>query len=129
MVKEPGRYYIAVDGGASKTHFCLHNIDTGSEQEFFSSGTNFKNPETSARKNLIDKGVLRIFTETGISPEEVRGMVMGLAGCDCEEDRRYFLDLADVKGRNTRIPAVHYPVSVGSDTHTPGPTGISCGSS
>ncbi len=98
MAKEPGRYYIAVDGGASKTHFCLHNIDTGSEQEFFSSGTNFKNPETSARKNLIDKGVLRIFTETGISPEEVRGMVMGLAGCDCEDDHRYFMQLAAHSG-------------------------------
>jgi len=91
-------YYISVDGGASKTEFCAHNLTTKEDTYFFSGSTNFKNTGTDVKKNLLQYGVMHIMDALKISPDQVRGLVMGLAGCDSKRDRKYYTALADLTG-------------------------------
>ena len=99
-------YYISVDGGASKTEFCARNLATNKETYFFSGSTNFKNTGVDVEMNLLNGGLIRIMDTLKIKPEQVRGLVMGLAGCDSKKDCDYFASLAaltGIKGENTYI--------------------------
>ena len=53
-------YYISVDGGGSKTEFCVYDIETGHKRLFLAGSTNFKNPECNAEETIIDKGFNKI---------------------------------------------------------------------
>ena len=98
MLPEVDRYYIAVDGGGSKTEFCLYNLSTMTKKHFFSGSTNFKNPESDTKINLIDDGLNQIFQLMKIEPAQIKGLVMGLSGCDSQEDHDYFMGLAALSG-------------------------------
>ena len=93
---ENSEYYLAVDGGASKTEFCVYDIATGDEFFFSSGSSNYKNAGTDTEKNLIKKGVNKIFRNMNIKPEQIRGLVMGLSGCDSDEDHIHLLRIIDL---------------------------------
>jgi len=93
-------YFLAVDGGGSKTEFCLSECATGETRHFSSGGTNYKISETDADAKAFREGIHRLFQETGIRAAQVRGMVMGMAGVDSAEDSAYYLQI----GLQTGIP-------------------------
>jgi N-acetylglucosamine kinase-like BadF-type ATPase len=98
MFSETDQYYIAVDGGASKTELCVYNPVTKFEKHFFSGCSNYKNPKTDAEKAIINDGLEQIFRDTGILPAQIKGLVLGLAGYDSQEDYDFFMRIALLSG-------------------------------
>lgn len=87
-------YYIAVDGGGSKTEFCAIDRDTGIARHFLFGSSNYKILETDQEKETILSGFQHIYEALQIEPAQVRGLVMGMSGCDSPEDHSHYLDIA-----------------------------------
>ncbi len=87
-------YDLAVDGGGTKTEFCLRALGTGEMWHFFSGSTNYKIGETDAERGNFLAGVESVFQKMEIGPENIRGMVMGMSGVDSVEDQAHYLDIA-----------------------------------
>lgn len=89
-----GEFFLAVDGGGTKTEFCLSSLDTGDRRHFFSGSTNYKIGETDAERVMFLAGMEQVFQGMGITPADIRGMVMGMSGVDSPEDHAHYLDIA-----------------------------------
>ena len=98
MFADANKYHMAIDGGASKTEICVFDPVTKSESHFFSGCSNYKNPESDTKKAIIDDGIGRAFSEMKIEPAQIKGLVMGLSGCDSQKDHDYFMSIADLSG-------------------------------
>lgn len=88
------KYYIAVDGGGSKTAFCVMDLDVGILPTLYAGTSNYKITETDGGRDTILDGFEALFTRYAIRPQEVRGLVMGMSGCDSPEDFAHYLDIA-----------------------------------
>lgn len=86
-------YYIAVDGGGSKTEFCVYNCKSHEVSNFFSGSSNYKIVPNTEKENILE-GIRNIFSKQNIVPAQVRGLVMGMSGCDSPEDHKHYLDIA-----------------------------------
>jgi N-acetylglucosamine kinase-like BadF-type ATPase len=84
-------FLLAVDGGGSKTEFCLYDCATGDARHFFSGSTNYKISQPNADQEAFREGMARVFRGTGIGMAQIRGMVMGMAGVDAPEDHAHYL--------------------------------------
>lgn len=99
----PDNYLIAVDGGGTKTVFCAQNIQDFSKTYYYSGSTNYKSiGEATARENLIN-GLTNIFDELCLQKEQVRGIVLGLSGCDSEKDYRIYDRMLDTLDFDKRL--------------------------
>ena len=93
-------FLLAVDGGGSKTEFCLYDCATGGVRHFLSGSTNYKISQLNADREAFREGMSRVFRGTGIGMAQIRGMVMGMAGVDAPEDHARYLQI----GLSTGIP-------------------------
>jgi len=91
-------FFLAVDGGGSKTEFCLYNRVTGETQCFLSGSTNYKITAVDAEREAFREGVSKVFLETGASPGQIRGLVMGMAGIDSPSDHAHYLQIGLATG-------------------------------
>ena len=96
------QYYIAVDGGATKTEFCVRNIATKEDVYFTSGSTNYKNAGTDVEKNLIHDGINHILEALSIKPDQVKGLTMGLSGCDSPNDFAFYMNVMDMTGIDSK---------------------------
>jgi Predicted N-acetylglucosamine kinase len=87
-------YYIAVDGGGSKTAFCALSLETGEMHTSYAGKSNYKISETDLERMNILEGFQTLFSECGILPQQVCGLVMGMSGCDAAEDFAHYWDIA-----------------------------------
>ena len=87
-------YFLAVDGGGSKTEFCLYHCETGKARHFLSGSSNYKIAEADAERAVFLEGVDRVFQEAGISVQQIRGLVMGMSGVDSQADYDHYLEIA-----------------------------------
>jgi len=88
-------YLISVDGGGTKTVFCVYNLQDCSRRFILTGSTNYKTiGEETARKNLL-KGFLTIQKVFSITREQIKGCVLGLAGCDSEPDYQVFANMLE----------------------------------
>lgn len=87
-------YYIAVDGGGSKTAFCVLNADTGDTYMSCAGTSNYKIAEPDLERVNILEGLQGLFREHDILASQVRGMVMGMSGFDSPEDYQHYLSIA-----------------------------------
>ena len=95
-----GDFFLAVDGGGSKTEFCLYDRATGETRHFFSGSTNYKISPADAEREAFQEGVARVYSETGIGAERIRGLVLGMSGVDSPEDYARYLQI----GLSTGVP-------------------------
>lgn len=85
---------ISVDGGGTKTEFCVHEL-AGGENKFFTYGsTNYKTVGVEAAKENLVHAFTEICEKEEITLSQIRGMVLGLAGLDSDADIRIFREMA-----------------------------------
>ena len=88
-----GDIFISVDGGGTKTEFCIYNTKTGEYSSAFYSGSNYKNDDDREDKMDIAGQFLKTLKDRNISPADIGGAVFGLSGVDSEKDLEYYRKL------------------------------------
>lgn len=92
-------YFIAVDGGGSKTEFYAVNIKTGQDARYIRPGSsNNKTSDAGSVATAVSEGISHIFKEAGISANRVKGLVMGMSGVDSHEDHSHYMDIGGATG-------------------------------
>jgi N-acetylglucosamine kinase-like BadF-type ATPase len=106
MTKINGGYLLAIDGGGSKTTFCLYDIDAAKTSFYNFGSTNYKITFAQSERNIILKGIRHIFDEADITANQILGLVMGMSGCDAPADYDHYLSIAiesDVAKERIRV--------------------------
>ena len=83
-------YLIAIDGGGTKTQFCVLEIETGERAYFKSGSSNYKTAGDATVKSNLAGSLCIYMEENGISPQNIKGVIAGVAGCDNELDRQFY---------------------------------------
>lgn len=91
-------YLIAVDGGGTKTEFCFYEIQTGKKSYIKSGSTNYKTAGDRITENNLVKAMTDYMEKVGIAKEQIKGIVVGIAGCDNEGDKNYYQELLEKTG-------------------------------
>lgn len=86
--------FLAVDGGGSKTEFCLCDCETGERRHFLADGSNYKIAQADMERAIFLEGITGCLREADISIAQIRGLVMGMSGVDSEADHAHYLDIA-----------------------------------
>jgi N-acetylglucosamine kinase-like BadF-type ATPase len=85
---------ISVDGGGTKTEFCVHDLASNSDKFFTYGSTNYKTVGVeTAEENLVN-AFTEICRDEVIALPQIKGMVMGLAGYDSDIDIQVFQEMA-----------------------------------
>ena len=87
-------YYISIDGGGSKTEFCLYDCDSGQTQTFLSGSSNYKLSGADAERKVFLHGIQRIFKQINGDETSIRALVMGMSGVDSKKDYDHYMQLA-----------------------------------
>ena len=87
------KIYISVDGGGTKTEFCIYNERTGEFSSAFYEGSNYKNTDKRKDKLNIAEQFTRTLNDRHIGLNDIGGVVFGLSGIDSEKDLKYYEDL------------------------------------
>jgi N-acetylglucosamine kinase-like BadF-type ATPase len=93
-----GNYLLAVDGGGTKTEFCLFDVASNSSRHFFSGASNNKIIGKDDDLNAFIEGMTQMKTETSIVMADVRGLVMGMSGVDSPSDHDHYLKIGLTSG-------------------------------
>ncbi|MDO4938384.1 MAG: BadF/BadG/BcrA/BcrD ATPase family protein [Lachnospiraceae bacterium] len=92
------RIYISVDGGGTKTEFCIYNESTGSYSLAFYKGSNYKNVDKSEDRMDIAQQFLKTLEAEKIDLNDISGVVFGISGIDSEKDLEYYRNLISTTG-------------------------------
>lgn len=87
-------YLLAIDGGGSKTTFCLYDCATEKNSFFHLGSTNYKITRIKSEKEIILEGICRVFGQAGIRADQILGLVMGMSGCDAPKDYDHYFSIA-----------------------------------
>ncbi len=87
-------YLLAIDGGGSKTAFCLYDCATGKSSFYYLGSTNYKITHAKSERDIILKGIRHVFGEAGIKADQILGLVMGMSGCDAPSDYDHYFSIA-----------------------------------
>lgn len=85
--------FISVDGGGTKTEFCLFDPETNEYSSVFYDGSNYKNTDDRKGKMDIGSQFLRTLKEFELSLDDIAGVVFGLSGVDSDKDLEYYRDI------------------------------------
>ena len=88
------KYFLAVDGGGSKTEFCLYQCADGEKKHFLAGSSNYKIAEADMERQVFLEGVENVIRSTGISIDQIQGLVMGMSGVDSEADYAHYMEIA-----------------------------------
>ena len=81
-----GRYLFSVDGGGTKTEYCVYDMDLRKMQSFRFGSTNYKNIGLKEAASRLKNAFYTICDSLNIELQEIQGMVIGVSGCDTESD-------------------------------------------
>lgn len=83
-------YILSVDGGGSKTAYCLY--ETAEKIKIYTKGgsTNYKNIGIEKVRKNIQESLSELLAKGKTELEEIEYFVFGLSGCDTEDDREKF---------------------------------------
>ena len=81
-----GRYLFSVDGGGTKTEYCVYDADLHKMESFRFGSTNYKNIGLKEAAFNLKNSFYTICDSMNIEPQEICGMVIGVSGCDTESD-------------------------------------------
>jgi N-acetylglucosamine kinase-like BadF-type ATPase len=96
-----GNYLLAVDGGGTKTEFCLFDVSSCSSRHFLSGASNNKIIGKGDDLSAFTEGITQMTKETGIDIADVRGLVMGMSGVDSPSDHDHYFNI----GLTSGVPA------------------------
>ncbi len=92
------RIFISVDGGGTKTEFCIYDTVSGEYSSAFYSGSNYKNDDDREGKMNIAQQFIKVLEDKDIVLKDVAGVVFGLSGVDSEKDLEYYQRLIFATG-------------------------------
>ena len=92
------QYLFSVDGGGTKTAFCIYNLSDSSRKYAYSGSSNYRSiGRKTAQENII-RTFEKICTKYGISKEQIAGCVFGLSGFDTNKDYRIYENMIETLG-------------------------------
>ena len=97
-MNEEKRYLISIDGGGTKTAFCVYDCLTDSHRTFVCGGGNYKTHGIEVVRERIEQGLRDALPEAGDLPAVVRFLVMGISGCDSARDVEIYTDMMQSLG-------------------------------
>lgn len=83
---EKGRYLLSIDGGGTKTEFCVYDTDLETMESFVFGSTNYKSLGLKEVEANLKHSFYKICDSLNMEPEEIGGIVLGVAGCDTKND-------------------------------------------
>jgi len=89
----PDNIWIAVDGGGTKTAFCACNSAGIKIYDKTFGNANYKVSDLGAVTENLIKAYNTMLSDLQILPEQIAGMVMGIAGCDSQQDVDIYLNI------------------------------------
>jgi len=87
------RYLIAVDGGGTKTEFCIKDILQGRIFTKTYGSANYKSSNHIEARNSIRNGLESVLKEFKIKESQVIGIIYGIAGCDTKKDYKFYQNM------------------------------------
>lgn len=84
------KYIISVDGGGTKTEFCILELGREIKKTYSFGSSNYKTAGAKAAEDHIILALEKICEEQQIRQDELVGMVMGLSGCDTKKDHEFY---------------------------------------
>lgn len=93
-----GRYLFSVDGGGTKTEYCVYDMDSRKMQSFYFGSTNYKNIGLKEAAFQLKNSFHTICNSLNIELQEVQGMVIGVSGCDTESDYAVYQSIVKYMG-------------------------------
>ena len=87
------RIFISVDGGGTKTEFCVFYEETGEYKTVKYTGSNYKYFDDPDKVPTIADQFLELVEELNIDKADIAGIVFGLSGVDSEKDLEYYWEL------------------------------------
>lgn len=91
---EQGRYLFSIDGGGTKTEFCLFDTSTGRRESYLFGSTNYKNVGLKIADANLKDSFFKICNGQNIEVEEIIGVVIGVSGCDTAQDYDIYRSIA-----------------------------------
>lgn len=91
-------YILSVDGGGSKTSYCLYEIESHCKEYIKGKSTNYKNIGIEAVKKNLEENINKIMKEKNIIFQDIKYFVFGLSSCDTAEDHKLFKELLESIG-------------------------------
>lgn len=86
-------YILSVDGGGSKTVYCLYNIENKEKFYFKGKSTNYKNIGVNKTKENIKNSMDEILRLNKLKISQIKYYIFGLSGCDTKEDYELFREI------------------------------------
>ena len=91
-------YLLAVDGGGTKTEFCIHHVETRKEWHYTAGTGNYKTSGIDVMLHTLLEGKKWIYDNLHISLEHLDYSVFGMSGCDSEEDHQIISEVIEKAG-------------------------------
>ncbi|SHK36931.1 N-acetylglucosamine kinase [Paramaledivibacter caminithermalis] len=79
-------YILAVDGGGSKTAFCIADVEKKNKVYFYTGSTSFKSVGIKEAQKNLELGLGKIQRNMDITFDKIKYSVFGLSGIDCDKD-------------------------------------------
>lgn len=96
-------YIIGIDGGGTKTSFCLLNTAENRKHYLKTGETNFKNIGIKKTKENMEAGLQEILKQEKLEIKDIDCFVLGAAGCDTEKDYEIFKEILKDIGIKDRV--------------------------
>lgn len=94
------RIYISVDGGGTKTEFCIFDSEANEYSSVFYDGSNYKNSDDREGRMDIGSQFLKTMEDRNLSLDDISGVVFGLSGIDSEKDMDHYREVLRKTGLN-----------------------------
>lgn len=95
-----GKYLLAVDGGGTKTEYCVYNIETETTRSFLFESTNYKNLGSEKVESNLKQSFYKICNSLNMELEDIGGVVFGISGCDTKSDYAAYQSMIRHTGLN-----------------------------
>lgn len=98
MLLNPDKIWISVDGGGTKTELCACNSSGVKIYDKTFGKANYKTADLNTVAGNLLQAYNAMLSDLQIRPDQIAGMVMGIAGCDSQKDINIYLDIMQCAG-------------------------------
>ncbi|MBF9973419.1 hypothetical protein I4O60_06390 [Clostridioides difficile] len=86
------KYLVSIDGGGTKTKFCVSDLDGNILKEHTTGSTNYKSVGIKKTYENINNGFKKILKDLYIDYDDIEYTVFGISGCDSPNDYKIIMD-------------------------------------
>jgi len=91
-------YIVAVDGGGTKTAFCITDVKQKEKHYIYTASTNYKSVGIDETEDNLRKGLESLSIKSGVPMEQIDFVVFGLSGCDSKKDYELLTEVIETLG-------------------------------